>query len=150
MPALHNYVTIDTVAFLTGGATPREYPTMMFNMCKQMLLESDPGTCSESRFISQNFKLFCYTWKRGCVIGNTKIDKRGDSPVFEIDTQDRWNFQQMLDLEFSETSQNLSSFRELLFSSFHKGDQRKKIKKTAETSQSYTLIFWVLGGWRCR
>ena len=23
--------------------------------------------------------------KRGCVIGNTEIDKRGDSPVFEID-----------------------------------------------------------------
>merc|ERR1712203_672603 len=43
MPALHNYVTIDTVAFLTGGSTPREYPTMMYNMCKQMLLESDPG-----------------------------------------------------------------------------------------------------------
>ena len=90
---------------------------------------------------------FQHLLKRGCVIGNTEIDKRGDSPVFEID---RWNFQQMLDLEFSETSQNLSSFRELLFSSFHKGDQRKKIKKTAETSQSYTLIFWVLGGWRCR
>merc|ERR1719361_2547913 len=43
MPALHNYVTIDTVAFLTGGTTPREYPTMLFNMCKQMLLEADPG-----------------------------------------------------------------------------------------------------------
>ena len=54
MPALHNYVTIDTVAFLTGGSTPREYPTMMFNMCKQMLLESDPGT--ESRlFLIQWF-----------------------------------------------------------------------------------------------
>jgi hypothetical protein len=22
--------------------------------------------------------------KRGCIIGNTEIDKRGDSPVFEI------------------------------------------------------------------
>ena len=36
--------------------------------------------------------------KRGYQIGNTKIDKRGDSPVFEID---KWNFQQMLDLGFS-------------------------------------------------
>ena len=43
MPALHNYVTIDTGAFLTGGGTTREYPTMVFNMCKKMLLESDPG-----------------------------------------------------------------------------------------------------------
>jgi len=43
MPALHNYVTIDTGAFLNGGASPREYPTMVFNMCKQMLLEADPG-----------------------------------------------------------------------------------------------------------
>jgi len=43
MPALHNYVTVDTQAFLTGGSTPREYPTMLFNMCKQMLLEADPG-----------------------------------------------------------------------------------------------------------
>jgi hypothetical protein len=43
MPALHNYVTVDTAAFLTGGSTPREYPTMLFNMSKQMLLEADPG-----------------------------------------------------------------------------------------------------------
>ena len=33
--------------------------------------------------------------KRGCVIGNTEMDKRGDSLVFEID---RRNFQQMHDL----------------------------------------------------
>ena len=51
----------------------------------------------------------------GYQIGNTEIDKIGDSPVFEID---RWNFQQMLDFRFSETSQNLSSFKQILFSSF--------------------------------
>ena len=44
----------------------------------------------------------------------------------------RRNFQQMLDLGFSETSQNLSSFKQLLFSSFHRGYQRKKLKKTGE------------------
>ena len=43
MPALHNYVTIDTEAFLTRGNGQREFPTMVFNMCKKMLLESDPG-----------------------------------------------------------------------------------------------------------
>merc|ERR1712223_1636673 len=48
MPALHNYVTIDTEAFLTSGkrgSNPpnREYPTRVFNMCKKMMLESDPG-----------------------------------------------------------------------------------------------------------
>ncbi len=43
MPALHNYITIDTEAFLTNGGSGREFPTMVFNMCKKMLLESDPG-----------------------------------------------------------------------------------------------------------
>ena len=44
MPALHNYVTIDTEAFLTSaGLGTREFPTMVFNMCKRMLLDSDPG-----------------------------------------------------------------------------------------------------------
>ena len=42
MPALHNYVTIDTEAFLTLGSN-REFPLMLFNMSKKMLLESDPG-----------------------------------------------------------------------------------------------------------
>ena len=42
MPALHNYVTVDTEAFLSLGGN-REYPTMVYNMCKKMLLESDPG-----------------------------------------------------------------------------------------------------------
>lgn len=39
MPALHNYVTVDTDAFLST----REYATILFNMCKKMLLEADPG-----------------------------------------------------------------------------------------------------------
>ena len=82
---------------------------------------------------SQQKSLF----KRGCVIGNTEIDKRGDSPVFEID---RWNFQQMLDLGFSETSQNLSSFKQLIFSPFHRGDQRKKIKNWWIPSFMYLCI----------
>ena len=69
----------------------------------------------------ENFKsIQNWTWehfwlKRGYQIGNTKIDKRGDSPVFELDM---WNFQQMLDLVFSETSQTLSPSKQLLFSSF--------------------------------
>ena len=42
--------------------------------------------------------------KRGCKIGNTKIDKGGDSPVFEVDS---WNFQYMLNL--SEASENHKS-----------------------------------------
>ena len=45
---------------------------------------------------------------------------------------DRWNFQQVLDLGFPETSQSLSSFKQLLFSSFHRGDQRKKNQKTVD------------------
>ena len=43
-----------------------------------------------------------------------------------------WNFQHMLYLlfsEFSEASQNLSSFRQLLFSLFHRGTKGKNSKK---------------------
>ena len=48
---------------------------------------------------------------------------RGDSPIFELD---RWNFQQVLDLGFPETSQSLSSFKKLLFSSFHRPEGPKE------------------------
>ena len=46
--------------------------------------------------------------KRGSLLGNEEQDFWGDSPIFELD---RWNFQQMLDLGFPETSQSLSSFK---------------------------------------
>jgi hypothetical protein len=39
----------------------------------------------------------------------------------------------MFDLRFSEAFQNLSSFRQLLFSLFHRGDQREKFKKTIDS-----------------
>ena len=39
-----------------------------------------------------------------------------------------WNFQHMLDLWFSEASQNLSSFRQLFFHSFQRGTKGKKLK----------------------
>ena len=58
---------------------------------------------------------------------------RGDLPIFELDS---WNFQQVLDLGFPETSQSLSSFKQLLFSSFHRGDQRKKIKNCESPPKS--------------
>ena len=41
---------------------------------------------------------------------------------------DRCNFQNLLAFRFPETSQNLISFRELLFSLFQKGDPLKKSK----------------------
>ena len=46
----------------------------------------------------------------------------------------------MLDLGFSETSQNLSSFKQLLFSSFHRGDKRKK-SKTGESPLLCISVF---------
>merc|ERR1719351_517796 len=39
MPALHNYVTVDTDRFLSR----REYPMALFNMSKKLLLDADPG-----------------------------------------------------------------------------------------------------------
>ena len=77
--------------------------------------------------------------QRGSLLGNEEADFWGDSPIFELD---RWNFQQTLDLGFPETSQSLSSFKQILFSSFHRGDQGKK-SKTCESPQksgSYILI----------
>ena len=49
-------------------------------------------------------------YKRGYQIENTKIHKKGDSSVFEIDS---WYFHQMLHLVLSETSQNFSSKEKL-------------------------------------
>ncbi len=41
MPVLHNYVTVDTNAFITRNNG--ESANTVFNMCKKMLLEADPG-----------------------------------------------------------------------------------------------------------
>jgi len=39
MPALHNYVTVDTAAFLVN----QQRPVAMYNMCRHILLEYDAG-----------------------------------------------------------------------------------------------------------
>merc|ERR1719376_1354890 len=39
MPALHNYVTVDTAAFLSNS----QRPVAMYNMCRHILLEYDAG-----------------------------------------------------------------------------------------------------------
>ena len=44
------------------------------------------------------------------------------------------NFQNLLIFGFHETSQNLMSFRQLLFSLFHGGDQRKKSENPRKVS----------------
>ena len=93
-------------------------------------------------YLPVDFASSIFFSKRWYQIGNTKIDiKRGDSPVFEIDW---WNFQQMLDLGFSETSQNLSSFKQLLFFSFHRGDHRKKNQKLMNPL-SYLSPYFIFG-----
>ena len=43
------------------------------------------------------------------------------------------NFQNLLVFGFPETSQNLMSFRQLLFSLFHGGDQREKSENSKMT-----------------
>ena len=58
---------------------------------------------------------------------------RGDSPIFELD---RGNFQQVLDLGFSETSQSLSSFKQLLFFHFIGGTKGKKSKNCESPQKS--------------
>ena len=56
---------------------------------------------------------------------------------------DSWNFQHMLDLWFSEASQNLSSFRKLLFSLFHGGDHRENSKSLPRL----TIVFLMFSLW---
>ena len=80
--------------------------------------------------------VFTQPQQRGCVIGNTEIDKRGNSPVFDID---RWNFQQLLNLENSETSQNLRWYKQLLLSSFN----RKKSKSGVSLYFLLHIPFWM-------
>ena len=53
---------------------------------------------------------------------------------------DSWNFQHMLDWWFSEASQNLSSFRQLLFSLFHGETKGKNSKSLPRPS----IVFWVV------
>ena len=48
------------------------------------------------------------------------------APFWVPDDIESCNFQNLLVFGFSETSQNLMSFRKLLFSLFHGGDQREK------------------------
>ena len=72
--------------------------------------------------------------------GNAEQDFWGDSPIFELE---RWNFQQMLDLGFPETLQSLSSFKQLLFSLLHRGDQRKKNKKPVNPLKNLALHFLI-------
>ena len=62
------------------------------------------------------------------------MQKWGHATVFEIDN---WNFQQMLDLGFSETSHNFSSFRQLNFHNFQWGTKGKMLKNC----RNYTLVF---------
>ena len=48
------------------------------------------------------------------------------APFWVPDDIESCNFQNLLVFGFPETSQNLMLFRQLLFSLFHGGDQRKK------------------------
>ena len=70
-------------------------------------------------------------------LGNEKIHRRGDSPIFEIAY---WNFQHMLHLWFREASQNLSSFRQLFFI-VSKGGPKEKCWKIAKTIHCFFSIF---------
>ena len=74
--------------------------------------------------------------KRGSLLGNEESDLWVDLLVFELD---RWNYQQKFDLGFPETSQSLSSFKQLLFSSFQ-GDQRKTNQKLVNPLKIWLFI----------
>ena len=64
--------------------------------------------------------MYC-TWKNTkCRKSTTIISTLKNRPI------ESCNFQNLLVFGFPERSQNLMSFRELLFSLFHGGDQRKK------------------------
>ena len=77
-------------------------------------------------------------FKRGSLLGNEEMDLGGDLPFFELEY---WNFQHMLDLWFREASQNLSSFRQLFFSRFPRGDQRKNAEKLPKLHTGFSTFF---------
>ena len=56
------------------------------------------------------------------------------APFWVPDVIESCNFQNLLIFGFHETSQNLMSFRQLLFSLFHGGDQRKKSENPRKVS----------------
>ena len=62
-----------------------------------------------------------------------------------------WNFQHMLLYWFLEASQNLSSFRQLLFSLFHRGTKGKNSKSLPRLSIVFDLVllihFYILTWW---
>ena len=60
-----------------------------------------------------------------------------DGDFLLLNEIDSWNFQQMLDLGFSETSQNFSSFRQLFFYSF----QGKKTQKPMYSFGNFSAFF---------
>ena len=66
------------------------------------------------------------------------MDLWGDSPFFELEY---WNSQHMLFLCFRAASQNLSSFRQLLFSQFPRGDQRKNTEKPVYSFGNFSTFF---------
>ena len=72
--------------------------------------------------------------KKGYQIGSKKRGKRGDSPVFEIE---RWNW-----FGISETTQNLSLLKQILISSFHRGDQRKKTTGESPLLSGFIFSIW--------
>ena len=62
---------------------------------------------------------------------------RGNLADFWVpDDIESCNFQNLLVFGFPETSQNLMSFRQLLFSLFHGGDQRKKSENPKKCQMS--------------
>ena len=74
-----------------------------------------------------------YLWKDQIILATG----RGILADFWVPHEiESWNFQHMLDLWFSEASQNLSSFRQLLFSLFHGGDQREKSENPKKRQMS--------------
>ena len=63
-----------------------------------------------------------------------------DLSFFELEF---WNLQHMLDLEFPEISQSLSSFKQLLFSLFHRGGPKEKNQITVNSPQNLALHFLI-------
>ena len=87
--------------------------------------------CRNAGIISLKMIFLCISIysKFSCFFEKATKRTRSSWPFWVPHEIDSWNFQHMLDLWFSEASQNLSSFRKLLFSLFHRGDQRETFKK---------------------
>ena len=124
---MDNLSMIDHCLFVTLDARKNYFPTCLQIICSNLRLvkvKSWKNILFLKLFWPFTVSINCSSdLKKGSLLGN-------EEPDFKLDSG---NFQQVLNLGFPETS----------FSSFHRGDQRKKIKNLWIPFKNLALHFLI-------